>query len=50
MTAAVAAFLAVLTPLPGDAAAEWLDKPVRMIVPYAAGGANDLLGLSLIHI
>jgi len=30
--------------LPGRAAAEWLDKPVRVIVPYAAGGANDLLG------
>ncbi len=28
-----------------DAArAEWPDKPVRMIVAYAAGGANDLLG------
>ena len=28
----------------GPAAAEWPDKPVRMIVPYSAGGANDLLG------
>jgi hypothetical protein len=27
--------------LPGRAAAEWPDKPVRVIVPYAAGGAND---------
>src|SRR5882757_2034122 len=26
------------------AMAEWPDKPVRLIVPYAAGGANDLLG------
>jgi tripartite-type tricarboxylate transporter receptor subunit TctC len=42
--AAVAAFLAILTLLPGRAAAEWPDKPVRVIVPYAAGGANDLLG------
>ena len=24
--------------------AEWPDKPVRVIVAYAAGGANDLLG------
>ena len=30
--------------LPGRAAAEWPDKPVRVIVPYVAGGANDLLG------
>src|SRR5690242_8212776 len=28
----------------GPAVAEWPDKPVRMIVPYSAGGANDLLG------
>src|SRR6266568_7895819 len=26
------------------ALAEWPDKPVRVIVAYAAGGANDLLG------
>ena len=26
------------------ALAEWPDKPVRVIVPYSAGGANDLLG------
>src|SRR5881398_20525 len=44
VAAAVAAFLAVLTLLPGRAAAEWPDKPVRVIVPYSAGGANDLLG------
>src|SRR5262249_12887768 len=24
--------------------AEWPDKPVRIVVAYAAGGANDLLG------
>ena len=24
--------------------AEWPDKPVKVIVPYSAGGANDLLG------
>src|SRR6185312_8484479 len=29
---------------PGRALAEWPDKPVKVIVPYAAGGANDLLG------
>jgi tripartite-type tricarboxylate transporter receptor subunit TctC len=26
------------------AAAEWPDKPVRVVVAYSAGGANDLLG------
>ena len=29
---------------PGRALAEWPDKPVKVIVPYSAGGANDLLG------
>jgi tripartite-type tricarboxylate transporter receptor subunit TctC len=33
-----------LTVFCGPAAAEWPDKPVRMIVPYSAGGANDLVG------
>src|SRR5712692_10512508 len=26
------------------AASDWPSKPVRVVVPYAAGGANDLLG------
>jgi tripartite-type tricarboxylate transporter receptor subunit TctC len=30
--------------LPSPAAAEWPDKPVRVIVAYSAGGATDLLG------
>ena len=30
--------------LTAPAQAEWPDKPVRVIVAYAAGGANDLLG------
>lgn len=42
--AAVAALLAAFTLLPSAAQAEWPDKPVKMIVPYSAGGANDLLG------
>jgi len=44
ISAAVAAFLAILAMLPERAAAEWPDKPVRIIVAYSAGGANDLLG------
>ena len=41
-----AAFIVVaaLASLIQPAAAEWPDKPVRVIVPYSAGGANDLLG------
>jgi tripartite-type tricarboxylate transporter receptor subunit TctC len=41
----LAATLAALS-LPSSSAstAEWPDKPVRIIVPYSAGGANDLLG------
>jgi tripartite-type tricarboxylate transporter receptor subunit TctC len=34
---------AALTPSAAVQAAEWPAKPVRIIVPYAAGGANDLL-------
>ena len=36
--------LAALATLTAPARAEWPDKPVRVIVAYAAGGANDLLG------
>ena len=43
VTAAVATFLTFLAVAPGRAA-EWPDKPVRVIVAYAAGGATDLLG------
>ena len=44
LTSAMAAFIAILGTLPAPASAEWPDKPVRVIVPYVAGGANDLLG------
>ena len=40
---AVAALVLAL-PVTSPAFAEWPDKPVRVIVAYAAGGANDLLG------
>jgi tripartite-type tricarboxylate transporter receptor subunit TctC len=39
---AVAAF--GIATLSGPALAEWPDKPVRIVVAYSAGGANDLLG------
>ena len=41
--AAVAATLSGMV-LGGAAGADWPAKPVRIIVAYAAGGANDLLG------
>ena len=50
MRRATAAFAAFVLAAPGlvtpaaPAFAEWPDKPVRVIVAYAAGGANDLLG------
>ena len=36
--------LVAATTINSPARAEWPDKPVRVIVAYAAGGANDLLG------
>lgn len=41
--AMIAAFAATMG-FHSAALAEWPDKPVRVIVAYAAGGANDLLG------
>jgi tripartite-type tricarboxylate transporter receptor subunit TctC len=41
--ATIAAF-AITTGLASSALAEWPDKPVRLLVPYSAGGANDLIG------
>jgi tripartite-type tricarboxylate transporter receptor subunit TctC len=43
LRAALAAFAMAATLIPSAHAAEWPAKPVRIIVPYAAGGANDLL-------
>lgn len=42
-TPALAALI-VATAISSPARAEWPDKPVRVVVAYAAGGANDLLG------
>ena len=46
MLRAALAFTALVaaTTINSPARAEWPDKPVRVIVAYAAGGANDLLG------
>ncbi len=46
MLRAALAFAALVaaTTINSPARAEWPDKPVRVIVAYAAGGANDLLG------
>ncbi|HZZ94970.1 MAG TPA: tripartite tricarboxylate transporter substrate binding protein [Usitatibacter sp.] len=42
MLAAIAALALAL--LPTLAQAEWPDHPIRLVVPFAAGGANDLMG------
>ena len=39
---AAAAVMAVI--LSGQARADWPDRPITIIVPFAAGGTTDLLG------
>jgi tripartite-type tricarboxylate transporter receptor subunit TctC len=34
--------LAVSTPMPKTAVAEWPERPVHFVVPYPAGGATDV--------
>jgi tripartite-type tricarboxylate transporter receptor subunit TctC len=43
MLAAIAALVAILSAAPAPAQ-EWPAKPVRIVVPYGAGGAADTLG------
>ena len=38
---------AALAPLPSWAQAEWPNKPIRLIVPYAPGGSSDTLGRAI---
>ncbi len=42
--ALIAAIGALALPCVTAMGADWPTKPVRVVVPYAAGGANDLLG------
>jgi tripartite-type tricarboxylate transporter receptor subunit TctC len=44
MTRVFAALAGIVLAVAGAAAADWPSKPVRIVVPFAAGGAADTLG------
>jgi tripartite-type tricarboxylate transporter receptor subunit TctC len=43
-TSIVAAFILAIAAFAEPARADWPDRPIKFVVPFAPGGANDLMG------